>query len=198
MKEKKKPTHDTKTHRPFDAGTKEAVMNVVSDLYLKGFSYRAMAKQMEETLGRKVSLVTIGNYVGKLLAEWKAERVDKLEDMKTVELSRIHKLENTYWEGWERSLAGSTRKTDKQKAKPGKAVSSTGQVTETMNVEHAEKSVYTEETFGDPRFLAGIQWCISMRCKILGIEAPIEFKGSLTSKIHNTTVFKTRSRNKPA
>lgn len=25
---------------------------------------------------------------------------------------------------------------------------------------------------GDPRFLAGIQWCIERRCKIMGIDAP--------------------------
>lgn len=41
---------------------------------------------------------------------------------------------------------------------------------------------------GDPRYLAGVQWCIEIRCKLLGIEAPkrvdvtsagekIEFKG---------------------
>ena len=25
---------------------------------------------------------------------------------------------------------------------------------------------------GDPRFLAGVQWCIERRCKIIGIDAP--------------------------
>jgi hypothetical protein len=28
---------------------------------------------------------------------------------------------------------------------------------------------------GDPRFLAGVQWCINKRCEILGLDAPAKF-----------------------
>jgi hypothetical protein len=36
------------------------------------------------------------------------------------------------------------------------------------------------ESAGDPRFLAGIQWCIEQRCKILGLLAAV--KNELTGK----------------
>ncbi|MHC4984512.1 MAG: hypothetical protein ACYTF6_15275, partial [Planctomycetota bacterium] len=32
---------------------------------------------------------------------------------------------------------------------------------------------------GDPRFLAGVQWCIERRCKILGLDAPTKAQASL-------------------
>lgn len=198
-KEQKKAV-DTSKHKgqAIDKVKRETLINKVTDLYLKGYSYRKIAKDLEDQSPEyKISIVTVGNYINKVLKEWKDHRIEKMDDLKTVELNRINKLENTYWEGWERSLEGSKRTSEKQKAAPGTSIGEGGAVTKTMNVVSADKASYTEETFGDPRFLAGIQWCISMRCKILGIEAPIEFKGSMTSEIKRTTVFKTTSRNKP-
>ena len=67
-----------------------------------------------------------------------------------------------------------------------------------MDVKQAEKSVHIEERYGNPQYLAGIQWCISMRCKILGIEAPQVTEVNLRGEIARTTVFMTKSRkNKP-
>lgn len=184
-------------HKKMTAQMQIDVIDMITSLYLKGNSYRVIANKIKEELGQTISFVMVGNYVNKMLEEWKQQRVSKIDDMKTIELSRIANLENTYWQGWERSLAGSKRTSDKQKAKPRRTRDVNGVLTETMSVEQAEKSSYTEETFGDPRFLDGIKWCIQMRCKILGVEAPIEFKGNITSTVKRTTVFNTRTRNRP-
>lgn len=189
-----------RVHNPGDPirrGMREHMLKCVSEYYLKGMTYRAIAKKLEEDHERSVSIVTVGNYVKRLLLEWKEERVTTVDNMKTVELTRIHRLETTYWEGWERSLEGSKKSNTKQRARPRKSVAEGGEVVEDMDVYSAEKSSYTEDTYGDPRFLAGIQWCISMRCKILGIEAPLEIKGTMTSEIKRTTTFRTKTRNRP-
>ena len=36
----------------------------------------------------------------------------------------------------------------------------------------AKLTVVTENSVGDPRWLERIAWCISQRCKILGLDAP--------------------------
>lgn len=172
-------------------------INIITDLYLKGNSYRKIAQTLEDEANIKISFVMVGNYVNKMLEEWKQERVSKIDDLKTIELTRIAKLENTYWQGWERSLGTKKKNTDRQRAKPKVSVDRLGNRSESMDVQQAEKSIYTEETFGDPRFLDGIKWCIQMRCKILGIEAPTEFKGTFSAKVSHKTVFNTRTRNKP-
>lgn len=172
---------------------RQAVLNFVSSKYLEGNSYRTIAKQVEEQLNQPITFVSIGRMVNQLIGEWKTERIGKLDDLKTVELGRINKLEQTYWEGWSRSLTATERKTEKQRAVPGTATDGS----KTMNPVSAEKSTFIEETFGDPRFLAGIQWCISMRCKILGIEAPIEINAKMTSTVRTKTSFHTRKRERP-
>lgn len=199
-KKQEKPPLKPKLKRgeQMNAAERRVLIDFTLELYLKGWSYRLIAKEIEDKYGRSLSFVTIGGYVKRLIEEWRKERVDKLDDLKTVELQRVNKLEQTYWEAWNRSLETHKRTMEKQKAAPGKSVGEDGTIKDTMNVLHAEKTVINSENiYGDPRFLAGIQWCISMRCKILGIEAPIEFKGTMTSEIKRTTVFKTRTRQKP-
>lgn len=183
-------------YKPMSVEMQTKVVDMVTSLYLKGNSYRWIANKIKDELNQTISFVMVGNYVNKMLEEWKQERVKKVDDMKTIELSRIANLENTYWEGWNRSLMATKRSTDKQRAQPGKTLRN-GELVDTMQVKQAEKTDYVEENFGDPRFLDGIKWCIQMRCKILGVEAPIEFKGSITSTVKRTTVFKTRTRNRP-
>lgn len=183
--------------KPISKGHRAIIMDLVIDEYLKGRSYRWIGKEVGRIYGREISPTTVGKYINGTLADWKSERIEKLDDLKTVELQRISKLELTYWDAWERSKEGTKRTSERQKAAPGKAINKDGEMEESMNVSEAHKSIDTHETYGDPRFLDGIKWCIAMRCKILGIEAPIEFKGSMTSEIKRTTVFKTRNRKRP-
>lgn len=193
----KKATTQQERGKRLNASQREVFKNHTIELYLKGWSYRKIIADIEDKYGHTLSIASIGRYVANMVDEWRQHRVEKLDDLKTVELQRINRLEETYWDAWQRSMEGATRTVEKQKAVPGKSVNQSGEVEDTMNVAHAEKVRSTEDAYGDPRFLHGIQWCIGMRCKILGVEAPIEFKGSMTSEIKRTTVFKTRTRKRP-
>lgn len=177
--------------RAYDANTRDRLLLMVADLYLKGWGYRMIAEHAAKELQHAVTFQTVGNYVRALMEEWKAGRLDKIDEQKCQELAKIDKLEFTYWQAWERSLKGAETKTRKQKAikiiKKGKD----GKTGDTMDPYQAEQINKTEETYGDPRFLQGIQWCIQMRCKILGIAAPEE--GGMTVNLPNVirkVVFK--------
>lgn len=176
---------------------RELLENFVVEKYLKGYSYRWIGDACGDEFDRKLSQTTVGRYVNKAIDRWRAERVGKLDDMKTVELQRINQLEATYWDAWERSKAGATKIIEKQSLQPTKVVNSQGELTEGKAMQETAKQFDTLETYGDPRFLNGIQWCIQMRCRILGVEAPLEFKTAMTTEIKRTTIYQTSIRKKP-
>lgn len=177
---------------PIDKAEKQIYLAFIADQYVRGYSYRTIVRKVEEEFNQSFSLMTISRFVNQLLKEWKEQRITKLDDMKAAELQRIHKLEQTYWDGWERSLNAYTKSSEKNRAH---AKTDGDEVT--MLPYNSERSTFVEETYGDPRFLAGIQWCIQMRCKILGIEAPIQINGNINTATKHTTVFKTKVRVKP-
>ena len=91
-----------------------------------------------------------------LQKRWQQSALIDIDKAKAKELAKADYLEREYWEAWAKSKAKGIRaRTVKQRD---------GQVF----------SVATEadNREGDPRFLAGVQWCIERRCRILGIDAP--------------------------
>ena len=72
---------------------------------------------------------------------------------KRIELDRIDVVERNAWEGWENS------KRDTVKTGPGK---------------YSETEVTTTSNSGNPRFLEIVIKCIERRCRLLGIDAPIQ------------------------
>lgn len=136
---------------------REKIKVQVTELYLKGLTYRSIKTVLDSEKGVSVSIATIGKYLNNTITEWKSERLKLLDDLKETELRRINKLEATYWNAW-------------------------------------EKSLLIQGNNGNPQYLAGVQWCISMRCKILGIESPQITEISLKGSISRTTIFKTKTR----
>ena len=100
--------------------------------------------------------------------EWIAAGLMDLTEHKASELARINELERTYWAAWEQSLGM-------------KEISTTGQTS--GGVAHAQIRKETRE--GNPAFLAGVQWCIDRRCKLLGLDAPSKqnLDGALTIRV---------------
>lgn len=48
---------------------------------------------------------------------------------------------------------------------------------------------------GDARFLGGVQWCIQKRCKLLGIEAPLNIVGDMPNDMKRNIIFNLKTRN---
>ena len=76
------------------------------------------------------------------------------------ELRRVDLVEEKAFDGWERSLA---RKTVETK-----------QAVRTVNGQVDRATVRAETGNGDPAYLARMSWCIEQRCRILGLEKPVE------------------------
>jgi sigma54-dependent transcription regulator len=148
--------------RRVNKGEREADLNLITELYTKGRSYREIAFEVNQRHGRKITYQTVSNEIKKLLKEWEKSRNDIIDHQKTVELAKIDRLEKTYWDGYEKSCQPVKKTSTKKK----------GSVKQVNDVE----MVSNEETrVGDPRFLDGIKWCIEQRCKIFGINAPQKF-----------------------
>jgi len=127
---------------------------IVADRYLSGTVQAAIAEQLG------VNQSTISRDLKALQKAWLASALIDLNDAKARELAKVDRLEREYWTAWERSREDA--ETVKQR---GKSADGTG-----IKPESIEKT--TKGQAGDPRFLAGIQWCIERRCKIIGVDAP--------------------------
>jgi len=132
----------------------------IADLYLQGRTQTSIGEEIG------VHQSAVSRDLKALQAAWLKSALIDLNDAKARELAKVDRLEREYWTGWERSYEDA--EIVKQKGKPGAG----GIATESI-----EKT--SKGQAGDPRFLAGIQWCIERRCKIIGIDAPIqsEFTG---------------------
>jgi hypothetical protein len=152
--------------------------NVITPLYLKGFSFREIAKRCSETTGRSVSYETVRNDVKAILEAFQTQRNDLIQYHLTIELEKINVLELEYWNVWEKSKADRKKKSIKKKT----TVASKSITDRKLPVEETTEYNDTEMVnMGDPRYLTGIQWCIEQRCKLLGIGAPtkVEMSGSI-------------------
>lgn len=131
----------------------------IAALYLRGYKQAEIAEEIG------VDISTISRDLATMQDEWRAATLMDLDEAKRRELARVDGLELEYWEAWERSCEEAVKTTTKR----------------IQGAESArdEASVQKEQRLGDPRYLAGVQWCIERRCKLLGLDAPSksEFTG---------------------
>ncbi|MDR1544042.1 MAG: hypothetical protein LBS50_06505, partial [Prevotellaceae bacterium] len=90
-----------------EKGHIEEDRQVITPLYLKGYSFREIAARCAEQTGRKISHMTVREDVKHILKEFKEQRNELIEYNLTIELERISILELEYWQAWERSNSDS-------------------------------------------------------------------------------------------
>lgn len=86
--------------------------------------------------------------------QWRNIPQAELNELKTIQLTKIDNLEREYWEAWQDSK------------KPTKSTS-TGKRGNVINL-----SARSTEKNGNPAYLQGVERCIAERAKILGLYAP--------------------------
>lgn len=127
----------------------------IGELYLQGRYQHEIAEELNLSTG------TISNELKHLHAEWLESAATDIETRKSQELSKLDHLERTYWEGWIRSCEDEVVTTEK--------------TTDTGDGEPlVQTTVRRKAQAGDTRFLDGAKDCLKQRCKILGVEAPVE------------------------
>ena len=117
---------------------------------LAGMSHADIAK----SLGVSRQQVT---YDLKVIRDrWQNRTVMDLDESKTIEVAKIDRLEQVYWDAWELQCLPRLL-LDKD----------TGEVAHVI------------PQTGDPALLAGILKCIDRRCRLLGLDAPLKVEGKL-------------------
>lgn len=107
-----------------------------------------------------VSDVTVSTDLEFVFNEWKILAARKIDVMKSEKLIEINNLKRWCWDSFKRSIE--ERKKTMTKVKTGEKGQS--------DVKGIEQSNMKEESLGDPRYLAGVQWCIEKEIELLAID----------------------------
>src|SRR5262249_7786011 len=139
----------------------------IANLYLQ----RKTQREIGEQLG--LSRQQIGYDLDAVREERLQSSLMGFNKRKAEELARSYHLEPQYPLAWEASKqVHETTATEQIRGGEG---------------ERVKAAIRKEDQTGDPRYLAGVQWCIEQRCKLLGLHAPTESR--LTGKDGGPVVF---------
>lgn len=128
---------------------------IIAKMYLRG----SLQAEIAERLG--LSQGTISNDIKALQKLWLNSSLMDFNEARSRELAKIDDLEMEYWLAWEASKQDAQTITE-----------------EGSELKTGVKTLFrtkTEGQVGDPRFLAGVQWCIKKRAELLGLDAPGRF-----------------------
>ena len=129
---------------------REAHLLEIKDAYLRGETQASIAARLG------LSQPQISRDISTIQRRWRESSLVDINEARQRELERIDALEREYWQAWEAS------KGEQQRSTASKA----GDV--------ARAQVVKFDSAGDPRFLAGVQWCVEQRCKMLGLLAAVK------------------------
>lgn len=147
------------------AGQRENDLVFIADLYAKGYSVPEITEKLDAVRPYQVTSSMVYNDVTKIHARWINSYLVNFDDAKAKELAHIDALEKEYWEAWKNSL------------KPAEIVDSEKVDDSQGNLRGVSVPTYSrtkvrkrkKDSYGEPDFLTGIQWCIEQRCKIMGL-----------------------------
>jgi hypothetical protein len=133
---------------------READLAKTAAWYLKGVN-------MVE-IGRRLGLsrVQVSYDIKHLHAMWKESALRDFDAMRSEQLAKVDQLEAVYWDGYERSLSERTRERVAQTT----GTAATGNA---INTSTMERTVELRD--GAIAWLQGVERCINMRCKLLGL-----------------------------
>jgi hypothetical protein len=162
-----------KTSQPTSKRTsaqKQVDLLFISELYVKGYTFREIANKLNENLRSRdmpytVTFQQIWSDIKHLLNEWQKDNRETISQHVQRELKKLEKMEVELWEQWEQSKAGKRKTTIK-----GGEVAN-GQVTGGK----LDNRV-TESTLGNPKFLELLLTLSDRRAKLLGYDAPIRIQ----------------------
>lgn len=119
-----------------------------------------LAGRLQADIGDVLGLSqsTISRDLRALHKVWRKAALVDFNEAKARELGKVDRLEREYWEAWQRS-------------RKDKEATLTEKIDATAS-SRTKAQIRKEGQVGDPRFLAGAQWCIERRCKLLGLDAP--------------------------
>lgn len=148
------------TSRNKTAGEKEIILNHLTKLYLRGYSFIAMSKWLKANTDVYASDKACSAYVKQILNSWHKERVEDVDKLITAELMGLHDLEREAWAAWELSKKDKTKSVTRKKGTPRKN-------SDEINTTSFEQLDEVISGVGDPRFLDIVRDCKDKRMQYL-------------------------------
>lgn len=127
----------------------------ISAAYVRGIPQAEIAKELG------VSQQQVSHDLGIIRDRWLKAQVKNMDERRALELAKIDNLERQYWVEFEAS-------------KQVRETTTSGSTTKGKEQTQELKASVRRETpvTGDLGCLAGVQWCIERRIKLLGLDAP--------------------------
>lgn len=135
---------------------------LISELYLRGRSIAEIHKAVNEERGWELSRNQTLRDIQECVKLWRKHVAENIEEKKAVEIAKIDNLEKTYWEQFEKSKEPTKTSRIKQGGMMIKG--------ELANPDYATMEDTERTNIGDVKWLERVEWCITQRCKILGLE----------------------------
>lgn len=143
-------------------------MQIIAPLWRMNYSEREIREIVMKKMKLKVlSSATVHKDIQRLLEEYKAERLDNVEERVTAELARTDLVITQAWEQWEQSKKDRNKeKVTKRKKMPD--LSSEGGDQEFLAMVQNEKDTIIGK--GDPRYLDIVLKALDQRRRLLGLD----------------------------
>lgn len=150
-----------------------ARMLIVSELWLHGYTFHQIKKEVMKRTGRKTySLDTVKKDVDKCKERFQASILNNVAEGVALELARIDDTVRELWSQWEKSKQDGIITTNSRRGAPkGTAQGTTGDNGEiqTLSVEEKKQQVVG---LGNVSYIAEIRAQLVERRKLLGLYAP--------------------------
>lgn len=155
---------------------REHDLYVEANLYLRGRSLQAIADEINRQYadaGRDIhlSVKSIWKDLEEIHKRWVNSSLVDYNEKVAKEVARLDQLEATYWEGYERSQQ--PKSVDEQQTIFDEIAFAVDQIAPVTRSKNRKR---IEERDGAVTFLQGVERCIDLRCKILGLYSPEKYQ----------------------
>lgn len=152
---------------------KTARLEIVSQLYKRGYSIRAIRTEVMRRLDlASYSTQTVHRDVQTLLKEWRESRLEDMDDALQLELTRIDDTVRELWEQWEKSKEDYTRTQRKRKGAPARNNQDNNGNDGGIRTFSVEEKTQQVIMLGNPAYISEIRQQLAERRKLLGLYAP--------------------------
>lgn len=152
---------------------KTARLEIVSQLYKRGYSIRAIRAEVMRRLDLATySTQTVHKDIQTLLKEWRESRLDDMDDALQLELTRIDETVRELWEQWEKSKEDYTKTQRKRKGAPARNNQDNNGNDGGIRTFSVEEKTQEVIGLGNPAYISEIRQQLAERRKLLGLYAP--------------------------
>jgi hypothetical protein len=147
----------------------------IADWYCHGMTQAQICRKLQEDFYPGESPLTqqqISIELKTIIKGWQESYKFSIDQQRVIEIEKINNLEQTYYDAWIKSMGEHTTTVTER----NEGMSSGRDDDKRTAVGRVKAKLAKVTRDGNPAFLAGIQWCIEARCKLMGLNAPVQLE----------------------